>query len=163
MDLPFTGENRSPWAPVILALLGIPVVLILFGVLFGGTGTLDRSSQFIPAPDVAELALKAGLEAWKNGEPVGTVADTKPIIQLVDSHRKKGQVLSRYEILGQVPGNAPRCFAVKAWLSNPDKEERLRYVVLGIDPLWVWRQEDYDMLCHWEHPMEQTTPEKSGK
>jgi hypothetical protein len=94
------------------------------------------------------------MEAWKKGEPAGLVAGTKqPAIHVIDSHRTPGQNLSQYEILGEVPGNAPRCFAVKAYLSAPEKEERLRYIVVGIDPLWVFRQEDYDLLSHWSHPM----------
>lgn len=163
MDIPFMGENRSPWTPLILVFVGFPVLLMTIAMMFGGTGMVDRSALYIPAPDVAEQALKSAMEAWKDGEPVGVIPGTQPPVHLVDSHRKPGQVLIRYEILGSVPGNAPRCFAVKAYLTNPEKEERLRYIVLGIDPLWIWRQEDYDLMCHWEHPMEEATSEKSGK
>lgn len=103
------------------------------------------------------------MEAWKKGEPVGPVSGTsKPAIHFVDSHRKPNQRLDHYEILGEVPGNAPRCFAVKAHLTNPDAEERLRYIVVGIDPLWVFRQEDYDLLSHWSHPMENTSEPTDG-
>ncbi len=133
-------------------------------VHFVGCFDVDRSSQFIPSRSVAEAAVKKGMDAWLKGEPVGTVPGTKPVIQVVDSHRKPGQSLASYEILGEVPGNAPRCFAVKAQLSHPEKEERLRYIVVGIDPLWVFRQEDYDHLSHWEHPMEEpSAPEKPIK
>jgi hypothetical protein len=34
-------------------------------------------------------------------------------------------------------------------------------VVIGIDPLWVFRHEDYDLLLHWEHPMEPVSVEPS--
>ena len=129
---------------------------MLFGIVLSGCGTGDRSSQFIPAPTVAEAAVKACMEAWKKGEPAGLVSGShQPAIHVVDSHRKVGQPLSHYEVLGEVPGNAPRCFAVRAHLARPEKEERLRYIVVGIDPLWVFRQEDYDLLSHWEHPMEE--------
>jgi len=120
-----------------------------------GCGPIDRSSQFIPSVTVAESAVKAGMEAWKKGEPVGLVPGlTKPAVQVVDSHRKIAKQIDSYEILGEVPGNAPRCFAVKAKLSGSETTERLRYIVVGIDPLWVFRQEDYDLISHWEHPME---------
>ncbi len=125
-----------------------------------GCGEYDRSSQFVPSVTVAESAVKAGMEAWKKGDPVGLVQGvTKPSVHVVDSHRKPGQQIVSYEILGEVPGNAPRCFAVKATLSGPETTERLRYIVVGIDPLWVFRQEDYDLLSHWEHPMEEKKKE----
>jgi hypothetical protein len=30
---------------------------------------------------------------------------------------------------------------------------KVRYIVLGIDPLFVFRQEDFDLLMHWDHHM----------
>ena len=134
---------------------GFRVVSLVVCLISVGCGESDRSSQFIPSVTVAESAVKAGMEAWKKGEPAGLVQGvTKPAIHVVDSHRKAGQQIVSYEILGEVPGNAPRCFAVKAKLSGSEATERLRYIVVGIDPLWVFRQEDYDLLSHWEHPME---------
>ncbi|MBI5760289.1 MAG: hypothetical protein HZA46_17375 [Planctomycetales bacterium] len=97
--------------------------------------------------------MEATLSAWQSGEPAGTVPNTKPEVFVTDSHRRPDQKLEAFEILGPVPGNAPRCFAVKLKLVYPDAEERVRFVVVGIEPLWVFRQEDYDMLAHWEHPM----------
>ena len=106
--------------------------------------------------------MKTGMEAWLKGEPSGPLAGTQPLVQVVDSHRKRGLTLVRYEILGEVAGNAPRCFAVKAYVKAPqdnaEKLLRLKYIVIGIDPLWVWGQFDYDMLAHWDHPMEQLEP-----
>ena len=135
--------------------LCLRVLLLVVCFMPCGCGRLDRSSQFIPSVSIAESAVRAGMEAWKNGEPVGLVQGVaKPSVHVVDSHRKAGQKISSYEILGEVPGNAPRCFAVKANLSGSETIERLRYIVVGIDPLWVFRQEDYDLLSHWEHPME---------
>ena len=42
-------------------------------------------------------------------------------------------------------------FTVQLALDAPPAEVRVRYYVIGIDPVWVVRQEDYDMLTHWEH------------
>jgi hypothetical protein len=71
----------------------------------------------------------------------------------VDELRQKGRTLKGYSILGPVPTEAPLCFAVQLTLGNPAGELRERYVVLGLDPLWVWRYDDYVMLMHWSHPM----------
>jgi hypothetical protein len=142
-----------------MAWIQIAVVLCL-----SGCAEVDRKPRFIPSVSVAESAVKAGMEAWLRSEPAGIVAGTNaPVIHVIDSHRKPGQTLNSYEILGEVPGNAPRCFAVKAQLGEPAKEERLRYIVVGIDPLWVFRQEDYDLLSHWEHPMEDSKPEEKSE
>lgn len=136
--------------------------MLAFSVALAGCGNVDRTSQYIPSVSKAESTIEAAMEAWKNGDPVGPVAGTNPIVHVVDSNRKPGQSLVSYEVLGEVPGNAPRCFAVKVALTNPEKEERLRYIVVGIDPLWVFRQEDYDLLSHWEHPMESTKPSETS-
>jgi hypothetical protein len=117
----------------------------------------QTNADFIPSPSQSQTALKAALEAWKSGQPAGPVAGTTPVVHVTDSSRVSGQTLDDYEILGDVPGNAPRCIAVKLKLSNPTEEKRERFVIVGIDPLWIFRHEDYDLLLHWEHQM----PEES--
>ena len=49
--------------------------------------------------------------------------------------------------------DGPRVFTVKLTLVNPGEEVKARYVVMGLDPLWVIRNEDFEMLAHWDHPM----------
>ena len=133
--------------------------LTLFAALLAGCG--DPAARYVPPVAKAEAALKASLEDWKQGVPPGPVSHTKPPVFVVDSQRRELPVLSDYQILGEVPGNAPRCLAVRLRWTSPEKEERARYVVVGIDPLWVFRQEDYDLLSHWEHPMEEPVGKKS--
>ena len=135
------------------------VCLSLFAALLTGCG--DPAARYVPSPTQAVTAVKASLDDWKKGLPAGPVSDTKPTVFVVDSQRRELTVLSDYQILGEVPGNAPRCLAVHLRWANPEKEERARYVVVGIDPLWVFRQEDYDLLAHWEHPMEEPVGRKS--
>src|SRR5262245_45210296 len=106
------------------------------------------TTRYIPPEDCARQALEAALQAWHEGQQaplqVGPVG-----VQFVDSHRRPGQRLCRYVVLGTAPGDAQRCFAVRLSLENPNEEVRARYVVFGIDPLWVYRHEDYEMLSHW--------------
>jgi hypothetical protein len=66
----------------------------------------------------------------------------------------------RYTILGEAPGDAPRCFAVRLHLEEPQEEQRVRFVLIGLDPLWVFRHEDYEMLAHWECGVEDRVPVK---
>jgi hypothetical protein len=52
-----------------------------------------------------------------------------------------------------VGSDSGRCFAVRITLDNPAEEQRVRFIVIGVDPLWVFREEDYTMLSHWDHAM----------
>lgn len=122
-------------------------------LLIAGCGRSSGVERYIPEEKVAKTALDAALEAWCAGTPAGAVANTSPVVYVTDTHRRPGQELRTFEILGPVPGNAPRCFAVKLVFDKPAAEERARFVIVGIDPLWVYRQEDYDLLTHWEHKM----------
>jgi hypothetical protein len=110
----------------------------------------DRGpSRYVPTEETARQALEVALDAWRDGRPKPwqTPAAT---VQFVDTHRRPGQRLRRYVILGETPGDSSRCFAVRLTLEGPAEELRVRYVVFGIDPLWVYRHEDYDMMAHWD-------------
>lgn len=111
------------------------------------------NADFIPSQSQSLEALTFALDAWKAGKPAGPVPGTSPVVHITDSSRVSSQTLDDYQILGDVPGNAPRCIAVKLKLSHPAEEKRERFVIVGIDPLWIFRHEDYDLLLHWEHQM----------
>jgi hypothetical protein len=49
-----------------------------------------------------------------------------------------------------------RPFAVRLILGEPREIVATRYLVLGLDPLWVFRQEDFERMLHWEHKMDGT-------
>ncbi len=112
-----------------------------------------KNEDFIPAQDVAERALEDALKAWQAGLPAGEVTGTKPVVFATDTSRKKEQTLRSYNILGETAGSAGRTYAVVLDLANPDEKIKTRYIVVGIDPLWVFRQEDYELLMHWDHYM----------
>jgi hypothetical protein len=109
--------------------------------------------RYTPAPDRAREALTAVLEAWQAGRSDASLPGTT--IRIADSQRSSGQGprLRSYAILGELPADSGRRFQVKLQLENRAGEQKVQYVVVGIDPLWVIRQEDYDMLTHWDHPM----------
>src|SRR5947208_14791656 len=125
-------------------------------VLFLAVGCAERADQsrYYPPEDKARPALEAGLVAWQQGSLTNEVSGTKdPVVMWVDTHRTPGQVLKAFEVLGLAPGDGPRVFTVRLVLDSPAAEVKTRYVVVGLDPMWVFRQEDYDMLIHWDHPM----------
>ncbi len=112
-----------------------------------------KNEDFIPTQEVAEAALEQVLDSWKAGKPAGEVAGTKPVIFATDTSRKPEQTLLAYRILGETPGTAGRMYAVVLDLDNPVEQIKTQYIVVGIDPLWVFRQEDYELLMHWDHYM----------
>ena len=116
-----------------------------------GCGSGDRSfRRYVPQMETARHALDAALRSWKEGRPPGKVEGGPPEVFLVDNCRRPEQTLEGYSILGETPGEGPRCFAVRLLLQNPAEEQRVRFIVFGLDPLWVYRYEDYEMMIHWQ-------------
>lgn len=113
----------------------------------------EKADRFVPAPELARSALEAVLVDWKAGRPPLSIERLPVKVHVVDQFRKANQELEEFEILGEVPGAAGRCFAVRLKLSQPEADDKVRYIVIGIDPLWVFRQEDFDLMNHWGHPM----------
>jgi hypothetical protein len=86
------------------------------------------------------------------------VEKTTPAVQYVDELRPQGQRLLGFQILGEVPGGGPRTFTVALETDDPSGKQTARYVVVGVDPLWVFRQEDFDKMAHWEMDMNHDEP-----
>ena len=128
-----------------LAVLGI--------IVLTGCSRPPEKDRYRPQAETARSALETALSEWKKGVPPGTITSRSPEIKVVDSAQRPGLPLQDFEILGEVAGEGFRCFAVRLEHAAPKPSERTRYVVIGIDPLWVFRQEDYDMLAHWDHAM----------
>ncbi len=128
---------------------------VLVALLVGAVGCSGQSEakRFYPPEDRARQALDAALSSWKKGAPTGEIAGTaKPTIMLADTHRVPNQRLKEYTVLGLAPGDGPRVFTVKLTFESPDSELKTRFVVIGLDPIWVFRQEDYDMMAQWCAP-----------
>jgi hypothetical protein len=136
--------------------------LILLGMLASilASGCRRRVEDYTPESQVAESAVRQALSAWQAGKPAGEIADTKPAIFVTDTNRKPKQRLESYEILGEVPARSGRTYIVQLTLAAPAETVKAEYIVVGIDPLWVFRREDYELLMHWDHYMpEEATSE----
>jgi hypothetical protein len=63
-----------------------------------------------------------------------------------------------FEVLGPIDLGVGRGFTVRLDLAPEQEgqpaEQVVRYVVFGVDPLWVFRLEDYERISHWEHAMD---------
>jgi hypothetical protein len=135
---------------------------VLLAVGCGAYRKQNSDDRFIPTEETAQEALSDALTAWQRGEPLGRVESVRLPVYVVDSFRRAGQRLHDYTILGPVPGETPRCYAVRLHLENPQEEKRARFVVLGLDPLWVMTHEDLEMTNHWEHRMDADKPQASS-
>src|SRR5437868_6284357 len=130
-------------------LLAAPLFVGGLLLLAGCSRPGKKVEDYTPPADNAKQALEAALNYWKAGNPPGTVPDTKPPVEVEDAKWKAApKQLRDFEILGEDerPTDAvPRYFKVKlTMISGPPQE--VRYVVFGIDPLHVYREQDYDKL-----------------
>ena len=110
----------------------------------------NSPESYIPSVKSSVSILEEVFEAWKAEKPTGMIRKSGPAVNVVDESRRPGQKLLGFEILGEVTGNGPRVFAVKLQFDFPKEEKTIRYVLVGIDPLWVFQQSDYDKMVHWE-------------
>ena len=145
-----TSKNHMYPAHTMKYVLFIAVLSGLSGLLYV-RGCQGEVKNFVPKYEVAHSAVKQALDAWQAGAAAGEIAGTKPSIVVTDVKRKPSQVLEEFEILGETPGRAGRTFAVRLHLSKPIESIKTEYIVVGIDPLWVFRREDYELFLHWSH------------
>jgi hypothetical protein len=148
-----TGPNRWRKPRVWLALLA--------GTLFCSGCAANAGQQYIPSQEAGQRTLETALTAWQNGAtPLSLIEEGPPGIRLVDTHHKPEQKLSAFTVLGPTTGDVHRCYAVRLVLDNPREEVRARFMVMGLDPLWVVRYEDFEMFAHWDCAMPATTPKQ---
>jgi hypothetical protein len=150
------ANSRNRRALPFLALLAMGPILSACG----WSGREEGFEGFTPSPELARTALAASLQAWKDGRPPGAVTTMTPTVETVDTDRTPDRPLKAFEILGPVGGDDLRCFAVRLTFDDAPEEQVVRYVVLGKDPLWVYRQEDLERMTHWEHKMETAEAEE---
>jgi hypothetical protein len=129
------------------------MVLLLAVACVSACGPADYRARYMPPEDKARAALAVALRAWQQGNVGPLAIDTEIGVELVDQGRRDGQMLKHFTILGEVSMDGGRWFEVELFLDKPLETERERYCVIGIDPLWVFRQTDYEQLAHWDHPM----------
>lgn len=94
------------------------------------------------------------MAAWMAGRPPGMLNTMAPRVQVIDSFRKPNQKLEGFEIAAETASPRARTFSLRLRLSEPDERPLVRYLVVGIDPILIFRQEDYELLTHFEHKMD---------
>src|SRR5262245_30429328 len=119
---------------------------ILAGALplwMAGCGSATDTSSYVPSQQGGQDALVAALDAWKAGRKPERIDSVKPAVQPVDNQWQAGRKLRDFEVLGEVAGVVgPRQFRVKLTFEAAPAREVI-YVIVGRDPVWVFREEDY--------------------
>ena len=120
--------------------------IVLASALLVGCSKGGRDEDFTPPADNARKALDRALTYWQGGNPPGTIPGTAPAVEVLDAKWKGGQKLKGYEVVREEPAEAtgPRTFVVR--LTTDKGAQEVKYYVVGIDPLWVYRDEDYQKL-----------------
>jgi hypothetical protein len=119
----------------------------LLTLVLCGCSAANRSEfDILPNTDKARDALEKALTAWQNGQKVGKVQESSPGIEAIDNVWQAGKKLTSFEVLQAVDKPGPRWFLVKLTLKDAQPQQ-VHYAVLGLDPLWVYREEDYNQAC----------------
>jgi hypothetical protein len=123
-------------------------ILVALAVISSGCG---GGSAPIASTEVARKALQASLEAWKDGKPASSLAAETPRIEPVDFEWKARKTLLNYEIGEVVSGQGTQTFAATLTIKGEPAARRVRYMVLGLDPVLVFRDEDFDRFMNMDN------------
>ena len=121
---------------VLLSLCSLALITWIAGC---GGSSRDR---YIPAASKAREALQTALNTWKTGTAHGPITTSKPAINVFDARWQAGKKLDSFEILEEVKNPDQPQFKVRLKLSGQPEETNI-YLVIGIDPLQVFRDVDY--------------------
>lgn len=109
--------------------------------LWAGCGG-DPYRRYEPAASTARQAIDTALSTWKAGTKYGPIQAGKPEINVFDARWQAGQKLESYEIVEEVKDQQHPQFKVRVKLAGKPAEDNV-YLVVGIDPLLVFRDSDY--------------------
>lgn len=122
-------------------------LLLLIGILLTiGCGGRSQN-DYRPAETSAREALVAGLTAWQEGKPAGSLppaAKGQPTIQFADFQWTAGKKLKTYKVLDETPTQEGGAHKFRAHLEvEGENPQDVEYYIVGIDPLWIMRDRDY--------------------
>ncbi|HZW29125.1 MAG TPA: hypothetical protein VFF52_00355 [Isosphaeraceae bacterium] len=134
--------------------------ILVYGLLLaaGPTGCDGRNDEgtspgYLPGWAEARQALESALAAWRDAPSPLPASFDSPAVTFVDRRRRPGQRLLSFEVLGWSEVENARQFTVRLRLENEVEPRLVRYNVLGRNPVWVFRLEDYEAISHWEMDM----------
>ena len=107
-----------------------------------GCGSSEK--DFLPSATAARTALDSSLNAWKSGAPIATITTGLVPIDTYDARWRDGQKLESFEVVSEQSVDERPTFSVKIKLADDKEVIDDTFVVVGNNPLMVFRQQDYD-------------------
>jgi hypothetical protein len=130
----------------------VPIALV---ALAGCGGSVP-----LPTTDVSRRALQASLDAWKAGKPAASLASEKPSIEPVDFEWKAGKVLTDFAIGEHSPGEGTQTLSASITLKGEPGPKEVKYMVLGVEPVRIFRDEDYNRAMNMDNAPTTTKPRR---
>lgn len=103
----------------------------------------NSEKKYIPSTTAARDALDATLAAWKSGAPYGPIQSGKTPVNVFEGRWQAGKKLESFEVLREEPSEGPKKFVVSTKLIGEAKPTEIAYLVVGKDPLLVFREDDF--------------------
>ncbi len=138
-------KRQSKWGLMALA-WGWVVLAFL-------AGCGQENARFTPSADVAKSSLETALSAWRDGKPCGPVEATPPV-HVVDSVWQAGARVESFSIGDEEDlGDGTKQFLVKLSIKEAKgaRESEVRYVVHGLEPIYVFREDDYKRFLNMDN------------
>jgi hypothetical protein len=107
----------------------------------------------LPDQALARRAVEIAMQAWRESPGLALSSSPSPSVMFVDQRRRPGQPLRAFTVLSESESEGFRRYQIKLALAEPDESRVAAYCVFGVNPIWVYRSEDFDMIMHWECPM----------
>jgi hypothetical protein len=116
-----------------------------------------ESPAYLPGWPEARSAVETALASWRDAGPTEPQRTESRTVMFLDRKRRPGDRLRSFAILGQSDVENVRQFTVRLQIEGDPAYRLVRYNVLGRNPSWVFRLEDFEQICHWEHPMNEVS------
>jgi hypothetical protein len=128
-------------------------------ILVGSAPGCDHSRQepatpgYMPGWDEARQSLVSALTAWRDALSPSPTSSNTDSVQFIHKRLQPNQRLRAFEILAQSDIENARQFTVRLDLEGEESPQLVKYNIVGRDPVYVFRLEEYEMLSHWECDM----------
>jgi hypothetical protein len=122
----------------------LSTAFVVCGLSLAAAGCGASAKTYAPSDSSARESLEKALSAWGEGGKADRLGSSAPSLHVVDFQWQAGQALEGYEVLAAEPGEgaAEKRYAVNLRVKGRP-ETRVQYVVIGRDPVWVFRDQDY--------------------
>jgi hypothetical protein len=152
---PSTSRHRRHVLISGLRFLAWPVFAWALATGCSGSHEHKESPAYMPGWPEARSAVETALTSWRDAGPTEPLATESQTVMFLDRQRRPGDRLRSFAILGQSDVENVRQFTVRLQIEGEPSPRLVRYNVLGRNPSWVFRLEDFERVCHWEHPMDE--------